>query len=86
MHLIKDSSIIVTKTTHTAEEFIRKKIELLVNRKIEGYINAFFLSLSVQQKDEVEPFYAVDLEDICNKHIRWLTSMPRVTPHYGTLD
>ena len=46
MHLIKDSSIIVTKTTHTAEEFIRKKIELLVNRKIEGYINAFFLSLS----------------------------------------
>lgn len=63
MHLIKDSSIIVTKTAYTAEEFIRKKIELL--------------------KDEVEPFYAVDLEDICNKHIRWLTSMPRVTPHYA---
>jgi len=34
-------------------------------------------------KDEVEPFYAVDLEDICNKHIRWLTSMPRVTPHFA---
>jgi ornithine decarboxylase len=34
-------------------------------------------------KDEVEPFYAVDLEDVCNKHIRWLTLMPRVTPHYA---
>lgn len=34
-------------------------------------------------KDEAEPFFAVDLEDVCNKHIRWLTSMPRVTPHYA---
>jgi ornithine decarboxylase len=34
-------------------------------------------------KDEVEPFYAVDLEDICNKHIRWITLMPRITPHYA---
>jgi ornithine decarboxylase len=34
-------------------------------------------------KDEVEPFFAVDLEDVCNKHIRWLTLMPRVTPHYA---
>lgn len=63
MHLLKDSSIVVTKTQCTAEEFINKKIELL--------------------KDEVEPFFAVDLEDVCNKHIRWLTSMPRVTPHYA---
>ncbi|CAF0778663.1 unnamed protein product [Rotaria sordida] len=63
MHLIKDNSIVVTKTQYTAEEFIQKKIVLL--------------------KDEVEPFFAVDLEDICNKHIRWLTSMPRVTPHYA---
>lgn len=63
MHLIKDNSIVVTKTQYTAEEFILKKIELL--------------------KDEVEPFFAVDLEDICLKHIRWLTSMPRVTPHYA---
>jgi diaminopimelate decarboxylase len=62
MHL-KDNSIVVTKTQHTAEEFIQKKIELL--------------------KDEAEPFFAVDLEDVCNKHIRWLTSMPRVTPHYA---
>jgi ornithine decarboxylase len=63
MHIIKDNSIVVTKTQYTAEEFIKKRIELL--------------------QDEVEPFFAVDLEDVCNKHIRWLTSMPRVTPHYA---
>lgn len=63
MHLIKDNSIVVTKTQYTAEEFIQKKIDLL--------------------KDEIEPFFAVDLEDICNKHVRWLTSMPRVIPHYA---
>lgn len=34
-------------------------------------------------KDEVEPFFAVDLEDVCSKHIRWLTLMPRVKPHYA---
>jgi len=34
-------------------------------------------------KDEVEPFFAVDLEDVCNKHIRWITSLPRVVPHYA---
>jgi len=34
-------------------------------------------------KDEIEPFYAVDLEDVCNKHIRWITLMPRVNPHYA---
>ncbi|CAF1176112.1 unnamed protein product [Didymodactylos carnosus] len=33
--------------------------------------------------DDCEPFYAVDLEDICNKHVRWLTAMPRVHPHYA---
>jgi len=63
MKFMKDNAIIVTKTHHTAEKFIQKKIELL--------------------KGEVEPFYAVDLEDVCNKHIRWLTSMPRVIPHYA---
>jgi ornithine decarboxylase len=63
MYLAKENSIVVTKRSHTAEEFIQKKIDLL--------------------KDEVEPFFAVDLEDVCNKHIRWLTSMPRVTPHYA---
>jgi ornithine decarboxylase len=25
----------------------------------------------------------VDLEDICNKHINWITRMPRVEPHYA---
>ncbi|UJR21120.1 hypothetical protein I4U23_024220 [Adineta vaga] len=34
-------------------------------------------------KDETEPFFAVDLEDVCNKHIRWITLMPRVKPHYA---
>ncbi|CAF3231529.1 unnamed protein product [Rotaria socialis] len=34
-------------------------------------------------KDDAEPFFAVDLEDICNKHIKWITLMPRVTPHYA---
>lgn len=34
-------------------------------------------------KDDIEPFYAVDLEDVCNKHIRWITLMPRVIPHYA---
>jgi hypothetical protein len=30
MHLVKDNSIVVTKTQYTAEEFIKKRIELLV--------------------------------------------------------
>jgi hypothetical protein len=30
MKFIKDNAIIVTKTHHTAEKFIQKKIELLV--------------------------------------------------------
>lgn len=34
-------------------------------------------------KDDIEPFYAVDLEDVCNKHILWITLMPRVIPHYA---
>ena len=33
MHLIKDNSIVVTKTQYTAEEFMLKKIELLVSGK-----------------------------------------------------
>lgn len=33
MHLIKDNSIIVTKTQYTAEEFMLKRIELLVSDK-----------------------------------------------------
>ncbi|CAF1027271.1 unnamed protein product [Adineta ricciae] len=63
MHILKNSSIVVTPEQCTAQEFIQKKIELLT--------------------DEVEPFFAVDLEDVCNKHIRWITSMPRVAPHYA---
>ncbi len=31
MHLIKDNSIVVTKTNYTPEEFIQKKLELIVS-------------------------------------------------------
>lgn len=34
MQLNKDSSIVVTKTAHTAEKFIEKKIELLVSESM----------------------------------------------------
>jgi len=30
-----------------------------------------------------DAFYIVDLEDICNKHINWITRLPRVEPHYA---
>jgi diaminopimelate decarboxylase len=30
-----------------------------------------------------DAFYIVDLEDICNKHIQWITALPRVEPHYA---
>jgi len=30
-----------------------------------------------------DPFYIVDLEDIYNKHIKWITTLPRVKPHYA---
>lgn len=30
-----------------------------------------------------DPFYIVDLEDICTKHINWITRLPRVEPHYA---
>lgn len=84
MYLGKDNPIIVTKRQYTAEEFIQKKIELLVSQQIHMKINEWFLlKLFHEQNDEAEPFYAVDLEDICNKHIQWLTLMPRVVPHYG---
>lgn len=83
MYSNKGNPIIVTKTQHTAEEFIQKKIELMVKiTRIIRSIDCCFVFLL--QKDEVEPFYAVDLEDICNKHIRWITLMPRVTPHFGS--
>jgi ornithine decarboxylase len=32
---------------------------------------------------DVDPFFAVDLEDVCSKHVRWITSMPRVQPHFA---
>ena len=31
-----------------------------------------------QESNNTDPFYIVDLEDVCNKHINWITKMPRV--------
>lgn len=39
---------------------------------------------SKSKKDvENDPFYIVDLEDICNKHSNWLKKLPRVHPFYA---
>jgi ornithine decarboxylase len=41
------------------------------------------LFIYLKQDVEKDPFYIVDLEDICNKHINWITRLPRVEPHYA---
>lgn len=43
------------------------------------FIKNIVRNLNIEQ----DPFYVVDLEDICQKHIRWLTALPRVEPHYA---
>lgn len=40
-------------------------------------------SIVSNQNVDREAFYIVDLEDICNKHINWITQLPRVEPHYA---
>ena len=47
MHLNKENPIIVTKTQHTPEEFIQKKIELMVRitRMIQSIVFFSFLSI-----------------------------------------
>jgi ornithine decarboxylase len=46
--------------------------------------SALFFIFFIFHKDvEKDPFYIVDLEDICNKHVNWITRMPRVEPHYA---
>lgn len=59
--------------------------EFLDLRKFDCPINAIELIKSITSNPDVEkdPFYIVDLEDICNKHINWITRMPRVEPHYA---
>lgn len=39
--MLKDNSIVVTKAQYTAEEFIQKKIELLVRRRFERLLVQF---------------------------------------------
>jgi ornithine decarboxylase len=36
-----------------------------------------------QENDQQDAFYIVDLEDICQKHVNWITKLPRVEPHYA---
>jgi len=40
-------------------------------------------SITSEKNIENESFYVVDLEDICNKHVNWITKLPRVEPHYA---
>lgn len=40
-------------------------------------------SIASNPNVEKDAFYIVDLEDICNKHINWITRLPRVEPHYA---
>lgn len=54
-------------------------------RRFENPINSIDLIKSITSNPNIEndPFYIVDLEDICNKHINWITRLPRVEPHYA---
>lgn len=40
-------------------------------------------SITSNNSIDHDPFYIVDLEEICNKHINWITRLPRVEPHYA---
>ena len=59
--------------------------EFLDLRRFENPINSIDLIKSITSNPNIEndPFYIVDLEDICNKHINWITRLPRVEPHYA---
>ena len=45
-----------------------------VEKVIERYINYYNIE---------EPFYVANIQDIIDKHINWLTKMPRVKPYYA---
>lgn len=34
-------------------------------------------------KDEEDPFFVFNVEDILRKHQKWLEQLPRVVPHYA---
>lgn len=59
--------------------------ELIDLRKFDNPVNPIELIQNIISNPNVEndPFYIVDLEDICNKHINWITKLPRVEPHYA---
>jgi len=59
--------------------------EFLDLRKYDESINPLDLIKAITSKPlaDNDPFYIVDLEDICNKHINWITKLPRVEPHYA---
>ena len=59
--------------------------EFLDLRRFENPINSIDLIKSITSNPSIDndPFYIVDLEDICNKHINWITRLPRVEPHYA---
>jgi ornithine decarboxylase len=59
--------------------------EFLDLRKFDTPINSLDLIKEITSNPNIEndPFYIVDLEDICNKHITWITRLPRVEPHYA---
>jgi len=59
--------------------------ESLDLRRFDNPTNSIELIKSITSNPNIEndPFYIVDLEDICNKHINWITRLPRVEPHYA---
>ena len=59
--------------------------EFLDLRRFEKPINPIELIKNIISNSNIDndPFYIVDLEDVCNKHINWITRMPRVEPHYA---
>ena len=59
--------------------------EFLDLRRFENPIDPIELIRTITSNTNVDndPFYIVDLEDICNKHINWITRLPRVEPHYA---
>jgi len=64
------------------EDLNREIIDL---GKFDNPINPIELIQNIVSNPNIEndPFYIVDLEDICNKHINWITKLPRVEPHYA---
>jgi ornithine decarboxylase len=64
-------------------------IQNITKTEVINLIFIFHISLKIDEfhfllkNYENEPFYIVDLEDICNKHINWITRLPRVEPHYA---